>query len=762
MKRHCCKKISMPVLLSIVIVFSLVVTNDTLAEEEVNYLSAMQAGARVNTITDPVNGFIKPTPSRKGEVFFSLPVYLGDYITEIAIIGDGGTVAGQYNNAVLIEKHPGWYGSNERGSVKQYPNEKGTKWLNITDVTQTVHPNAYFIIRVDLYSPSLTPDNKLYGIAYKVKPAPKQAEEKRAIAAVHAGSQYLVSTQSDGYAYIIPQYGSKTGEIWFSLPVKEGDIITEIGLSGPIHSSAAMSKKLILVEKHPGWSGGTEIASLTQIQGNYYMVSKATNYLVPAGRGVLLKVELSTPSGYVKDNTFTGVWYKVKPAAGAEKLKFISPMHSAQAPTEQKIAPQFGDKYAYVGPSIAGVPGTIWLQLPVIAGDVITELGLSGFTSGSGTIQSAIIYEQDPNTNTFTEIKTTLAEQKSGAYYIVITDIPDYTVPSGKIILAKINLYSAADAMTGFWWKIVSQNPSSQTKLAVILLENVTTCIVGNTGNDCTFGGVGFAEDVTLAALKPSDSRVNNYPQKVCVNMQLTPTDINNIKLKTAEFAWLVNNYTSGALIINPEFISVSGEIEMARPNKCSFWPAPWNIEEYIDNYITKETDFIITTYNVNSNMGFIDMGAGGWTYGAYFGINGAGYSVVPKDNYTKIGEADDYVMNEWLLQVQDALHYVMKINDIYYIGTSECWPGSITFPACSISVDPYSYFPGPENCQRDPDYTDCGQSYCVSTPGNYYKHLLDTHYNPEWSFIGNHCRNKIMDCGESNIDCGGRCDPCS
>ena len=112
-------------------------------------------------------------------------------------------------------------------------------------------------------------------------------EETYYISSISGSRQSVVFNSADGY--VTP--GTNT-ELWFSLPVKPGDVITEIGVHGPVGTAGTQYKKATLYEKHPGWSGVTDLGiSVQQNQGQLDQ-TKTISYTVKTGQMVVVKVNL--------------------------------------------------------------------------------------------------------------------------------------------------------------------------------------------------------------------------------------------------------------------------------------------------------------------------------------------------------------------------------------------------------------------------------------------------------------------------------------
>lgn len=311
--------------------------------EETHYFTASQAGARkdVKVIDEGGNVYITPTETemilsgqkrkvnRVGEVWFSLPLKEGDIITEIGIAGPISTTDIHYKKASLFEKHPGWSQGTEIASVQQDTQDPDTVWENIADYT--VPKDRMVLVRVDLYSSRDHANNKLSEIWWRVMPAEKGNEELRYIGAIHAESYRQESFQGGTYGCVSPGTNNHKAELWFTLPVKKGETIGEISISGPIPTTDTHYKKATL------YSGGTEIASVQQNQGDYYRVwNTIVDYRVPADGDIKVKVELFS-TRWNHQNAFTGLWFKFSSSKGVYNLYTSNTLASVQALSKSHV-----------------------------------------------------------------------------------------------------------------------------------------------------------------------------------------------------------------------------------------------------------------------------------------------------------------------------------------------------------------------------------------------------------------------------------------
>src|SRR5262249_23262157 len=133
-------------------------------------------------------------------------------------------------------------------------------------------------------------------------------------------------------------------------------------------------------------------------------------------------------------------------------------------------------------------------------------------------------------------------------------------------------------------------------------------------------------------------------------------------------------------------------------------WIAPWDAADHIPRVITPVTDGVLTVVPTLDTVQDVvpPIGACGLSYGADFGLGGAGYSWIPYSNgYSFQCAGPNTFFHEWLHQVDFAYEHLMGISDLY----------GGQFPACGLGdPDPHRWFPSPDECEHDPDSASCGQ----------------------------------------------------
>ncbi len=344
----------------------------------------------------------------------------------------------------------------------------------------------------------------------------------------------------------------------------------------------------------------------------------------------------------------------------------------------------------------------------------------------------------------------------------------------------KIRITEASDSAfydeSDNYFSIIERETSpSINEIDIFLFKNFKTCIVGDkctTGSDkCIsvtrkddIGYLEFEDNNNFKALKPSDSTIKNYQQKICLNPVLDNTEIEYLKNEVNQFISEVNQWTNESISLFPKFIEISGEITMSKWGQ-GLYVAPWNAEPLIKSFITKDTDFVTVSNDMYDDVLniVIPVPACGGTLGSDVGVGGAGYNWVPKTHpgvWFECANKGNY-MHEWLNLMDWVLFNVSGISDIYKDGYPSCGQGN---------QDTYLWFPSASyNSTKDPDFEACGQNwgnYCESVKPEdcnliWHKHILTEHYNTGTNLIGNYCRNGKQDFDETGIDCGGKCVPC-
>lgn len=318
------------------------------------------------------------------------------------------------------------------------------------------------------------------------------------------------------------------------------------------------------------------------------------------------------------------------------------------------------------------------------------------------------------------------------------------------------------------YFSIVKKTHPSINEIDIFLFKDFKTCIVGDKctsdcvdvkrDNDTVY--MSFENNSNLKSLKPSDSTLNNYEQKICLNFVLDNTKIDTTKREFQGFISNIYNWSGGSIDLLPKFVEISAtEIELSKL-WGGFWVNPSDVRSIIKPYITKNTDFVFVLtdlYDEAQDLSVPPSLCGG-TYAADNGVGGAGYTWVPttQDCFSKAT-----LMHEFLHQLGWALHFLVNITDIYFIEDISGISGHHEYPDCDKGdSDHHLWFPDTYDCITDPCSYYCGMPECVD--GNiWHEHVLSEHYNPSTKLIGNYCRNGKQDFDETGVDCGGKCFSC-
>jgi hypothetical protein len=312
-------------------------------------------------------------------------------------------------------------------------------------------------------------------------------------------------------------------------------------------------------------------------------------------------------------------------------------------------------------------------------------------------------------------------------------------------------------------WQGDCQGPSRTMRVAVYLIDHLSTCFVGNpcTGDRCV--GLrddannlveAFADDAVFRAVQTTDPARDAAAKVVCVEMELSPTEVDEVRAELETFRANVEAWTGGALELELHVLPI-GPVDLAESRwGGGVWIGPWDLRAVATPLLDFVPDFnlVVPPIRDPDQQLHHDLGGCGGTFGAEpgLGIGGAGWSWVPKTRSSFWFEcAEESVFtHEWLHQVHWALMNLSGWSDLY--GDS--------FPACGMGdPDPRKWFPDTHQCLVDPDFVNCGTADCG---GNdlVNQHILSAHWDPARRFIANHCLDGVQNFGEAGVDTGGDC----
>ena len=297
----------------------------------------------------------------------------------------------------------------------------------------------------------------------------------------------------------------------------------------------------------------------------------------------------------------------------------------------------------------------------------------------------------------------------------------------------------------------------SKPKLRAIVFDKISTCIVGDPCTDANCATIArtdgsivaqFEANDSFRGVRPSDA-ASMSPSAVCLHLELTKPERKAIEAALAGFTGTVRDLSSEMKLKAP--VTRPGDVELSLSRYASgLWIAPWDAADSLPRAISPATDGVIAVGGtLDAAQGIVlPIAACGLTFGADFGLGGAGYSWVPYSNgYPFQCAGLETFFHEWLHQVDFAYENLMDVSDLY----------DGVYPACGLAdPDPHRWFPSPDECTSDPDSVACGLTSCTI---EFNSHVLATHYDFSLPYIGNHCRDGKLDYGESAIDVGGACE---
>jgi hypothetical protein len=279
----------------------------------------------------------------------------------------------------------------------------------------------------------------------------------------------------------------------------------------------------------------------------------------------------------------------------------------------------------------------------------------------------------------------------------------------------------------------------------VFIPREVSLAVVGNTctsGNCCTFGDITVEKDWDFKAVVPRNAE--GWDEVYYTTVGHNDFEVQEIKDEWKQVVKSIREETGGALNLKVQFVELYGEAGMGglgKFNYCGLISGPQadGMAELLDRHLTPETDFLVYAHT-GFSMGWAGIA---WWAGEIYSTPYAAVQAVNQGVYK----------HELTHGIDFAMHQVMYVEDIYAYGNPECG---------NYDENKFKWFPNPDQCTKDPDYTDCGAKACYSGPDNFYTHTYNEHYPPWVKLNGNYCLNKVKDFDEDGVDCGGEyCKPC-
>jgi hypothetical protein len=304
-----------------------------------------------------------------------------------------------------------------------------------------------------------------------------------------------------------------------------------------------------------------------------------------------------------------------------------------------------------------------------------------------------------------------------------------------------------------------------ELKLAVVFLNNIPTCVVGDIGNasnqcceliNTTSRETLFAykDSYNYRGLEPFDPKLGENDNAVCMNLSLEKEGSNSVREKVSRLEDEIKRDSDGTLLIRPYYIDYPGVDEATGGMTLSragngLYPSPEDLPESVKKRIENDTDYIIVAYSLED--GTLDLSLRSPGCGAIKGeLKGAIYGTLP------------IALNGTLCSLfsvfAEELYYSVK--EVTKLSTA--FPEEYPKTLCgTYTRSTYEWFPDPAKKSVDPDYEACQThygnwgGYCASIlprdcEEEYLRHLIKNHYPPGTKITGNHCGNNAKDYGET------------
>jgi hypothetical protein len=306
-------------------------------------------------------------------------------------------------------------------------------------------------------------------------------------------------------------------------------------------------------------------------------------------------------------------------------------------------------------------------------------------------------------------------------------------------------------------------------KIALGIFRKIRTCLVGNpctgtcadlkTSSNAAVNQ--FNADDAFKGLKPSDPAVQSYSNRLCLTLTMKEGGPQAVRDEVyagadsmARQVMAASQNKMGIQVIAWEY---DVEMTLSRSDRI-VWPSSPDTRESMIGSMDPSFDGVLVSPSLFDRAQDIMIGINscGGTYGANWGVGGAGYAWVPYSESPNglCMNAQDY-LHEWLHQVDFAYQFIMGMPDTYSHNVSGGWEDQ--YPTCHTgSSNLLAWFPSADCCQKDPDWYACGLPACPDLHG-WNAHILGAHYDYSHVYLGNHCRDGIQDFDETGVDVGGR-----
>jgi hypothetical protein len=308
-------------------------------------------------------------------------------------------------------------------------------------------------------------------------------------------------------------------------------------------------------------------------------------------------------------------------------------------------------------------------------------------------------------------------------------------------------------------WIEATLHPISHT-VAALLYTDIDTCVVGDpcSGAECT--GLWDDQQTLIEGFQRSNFRSVSPDDPLCttaakhkrVRLTMPPDQVLERRHQLDVYRANVFRWSNGELNLRIDVQEI-GTTKMGLADwGGGLWIGPGEIEAKGRRAVSRFTDFTIVSQGVRDATLGLHHGLGGCggTIGADGGVGGAGHSWIPYTGnayWFECSEESVYT-HEWLHQTHWALNNLSNFTDLYHE----------SFPACGMgNSDPTRWFPDTHSCNADPDAPYCGMAECGSNDV-VNSHVLGEHWKAGRILTANHCRNGVLDYGETAIDVGPEC----
>lgn len=326
----------------------------------------------------------------------------------------------------------------------------------------------------------------------------------------------------------------------------------------------------------------------------------------------------------------------------------------------------------------------------------------------------------------------------------------------------------------------------SKVKFQVFILNPVRACLAGNdfaSGNvcygekcgDCDCRWEDFDPPAPMLGIRPDEidnPKYDAYEHKICMEISLTPEEVEDIKEDMLKVSELVYEWSEGALELQMSFTELAHDYEGFVAPDFAFGPFEVD-DELLNPYVGIDTDFVYVVAGVRDRTQNLNLAY--WCGGSYgeMSVHGAGYSYIQYNDMCNSVYIDgrmiyEPLIHEWYHNLDWALYHINQVPDIYE-GFGPDWANwkRASWPACDSTVDPLKWFPSIDYCEWDPGWIDCNNTAskgkCVHAGEldrnmSWYEYVIRAHYPRTIQYIGNYCRDGRQDFSETGVDSGWPC----